>query len=95
MFMDSYLPAGGIIVGSLLTSMIVFVGLLFDIPNYFYVYLAGAVLAALFAIWAIFKMRTVYDSSLLNWRLKRRQRARSVLDSGIMRSLADLEDEAR
>jgi uncharacterized membrane protein SpoIIM required for sporulation len=95
MFMDSYLPAGGIIVGSLAISLVVFGGLLFGIPNTFYVYLAGAVLAALFAIWAIFKMRTVYDSSLLNWRLKRRQRARSVLDSAIMRSLADLADEER
>ena len=35
---------------------------------------------ALIAIWAIFKMRTVYDSSLFNWRLKRRQRRSSVLD---------------
>jgi AAA family ATP:ADP antiporter len=95
MFMDSYLPAGGIIVGSLATGLIVFTGLLFDIPNTFYVYLAGAVLAALFSIWAIFRMRAVYDSSLLNWRLKRRQRGRSVLDSGIMRSLADLADEER
>jgi len=95
MFMDSYLTAGGIIVGSLITSLIVFTGILFDIPNYFYVYLAVAVLAALFSIWAIFKMRTVYDSSLLSWRLKRRQRARSVLDSAIMRSLADLADEER
>ena len=95
MFMDSYLTAGGIIVGSLVTSLIVFTGILFDIPNYFYVYLAVAVLAALFSIWAIFKMRTVYDSSLLSWRLKRRQRARSVLDSGFIRSLADLENEER
>jgi len=38
------------------------------------------VLAALFAIWAILKMRSVYESSLFNWRLKRRQRRTSVLD---------------
>ena len=36
--------------------------------------------AALFAIWAIFRMRAVYYTSLLNWRLKRRQRGGSVLD---------------
>jgi hypothetical protein len=37
-------------------------------------------LASMFALWAIYRMRRVYDSSMFNWRLKRRQRAASVLD---------------
>lgn len=90
-FMDSYMFAGGVIIGCLVTGAIVLVGLHWDIPDYFYVYLAVAALAALFAIWVIFKMRAVYDSSLLNWRLKRRQRATSVLDTGIFRALSDEE----
>jgi AAA family ATP:ADP antiporter len=89
MFMDSYLPAVGVISGSLVTGAIVFVGLQLHSTMYFYVYLAVAALAALFAVWAIFKMRAVYDSSLLNWRLKRRQRAASVLDSAIIKALSD------
>jgi AAA family ATP:ADP antiporter len=89
MFMDSYLPAVGVISGSLVTGAIVFVGLQLHSTMYFYVYLAVAALAALFAIWAIFKMRAVYDSSLLNWRLKRRRRAASVLDSAIIKALSD------
>ena len=87
MFMDSYLFAGGTIIGCLVTGTIVFVGPLRGITGtqasrspHFYVYLAVAVLAALFAIWAILKMRSVYESSLFNWRLKRRQRRTSVLD---------------
>jgi len=87
MFMDSYLFAGGTIIGCLVTGAIVFVGPLrgfvdpqLSSSTYFYAYLAVAALAALFAIWAIFKMRAVYDSSLFNWRLKRRQRRASVLD---------------
>jgi hypothetical protein len=32
-------------------------------------------------------MRSVYDTSLLNWRLKRRRRASSVLDTGVMQAL--------
>jgi len=87
MFMDSYLFAGGTIIGCLVTGAIVFVGPLrgfvgpqMGSSRYFYVYLAIAVLAALFAIWAVLKMRTVYESSLFNWRLKRRQRRSSVLD---------------
>jgi AAA family ATP:ADP antiporter len=80
MFMDSYLLSVGAIIGSLLTGAIVFVGIQLRSTTYFYAYLAVAVLAALFAIWAIFKMRAVYDSSLFNWRLKRRQRGASVLD---------------
>jgi len=83
MFIDSYLPSVGVIIGCLVTGAIVFVGIHLDIRNYFYIYLAVAVLAALFAIWAILRMRAVYDSSLWNWRLKRRQRRSSVLgDSG-------------
>ena len=80
MFMDSYLPAVGIIAASLIIGTVVFVGLQLHSQVYFYVYLAIAALAALFAIWAIFKMCAVYDSSMFNWRLKRRQRGASVLD---------------
>jgi len=87
MFMDSYLFAGGTIIGCLVTGAIVFVGPLRGITGpqssgspHFYIYLAVAVLATLFAIWAILKMRSVYESSLFNWRLKRRQRRTSVLD---------------
>jgi AAA family ATP:ADP antiporter len=79
-FMDSYLFAVGTIIGCLITGAIVFVGLQLNRSASFYVYLAVAALAAALAIWAIFKMRTVYDSSLFNWRLKRRQRRSSVLD---------------
>lgn len=87
MFMDSYLFAGGTIIGCLITGTVIFVGPLRAVVEaqlagvtHFYVYLAVAVVAALFAIWAVFKMRTVYESSLFNWRLKRRQRRTSVLD---------------
>jgi AAA family ATP:ADP antiporter len=47
----------------------------------FVFYLAIALLAAGVAVWAILNMRRTYDSSLLNWRLKRRQRGASVLDN--------------
>jgi AAA family ATP:ADP antiporter len=79
-FMDTYLFATGSIIGCLVAGAIVLAGLRLNIANYFYIYLAFVVLAALFASWAIFKMREVYDSSLFNWRLKRRQRGASVLD---------------
>jgi hypothetical protein len=79
LFMDSYLYALGVILGCLVTGVIVLVGIQLS-TSLFRLYLATAVLATLVAIWAIFKMRTVYESSLLNWRLKRRQRRSSVLD---------------
>jgi hypothetical protein len=62
------------------TGAIVWIGLHLGSTNYFYGYLGVSVIAALFSIWAIFMMRQVYDSSLFNWRLKRRQRRASVLD---------------
>jgi ATP/ADP translocase len=80
LFMDGYLLAIGGIVGGLITAVIVQVGVRLDIATYHYFYLGfGAVVAAC-SIWAIWRMHRVYDKSLLNWRLKRRQRSKSVLD---------------
>ena len=79
-FMDSYLFASGIILGCTITGIIVFIGTLTGSITYSYAYLAAAFIAALVAIWAILRMRLVYDASLFNWRLKRRQRGSKVVD---------------
>jgi hypothetical protein len=46
----------------------------------YYVYIGAALLASVVATWAIARVRATYDTSMLNWRLKRRQRGASVLD---------------
>ncbi len=76
-FMDSYLPAMGTVASCLVTGIIVLLGLGLgrDLSG---VYIAVAVAGAMGAIWSIVKMRACYDSSLLNWRLKRRQRGMSA-----------------
>lgn len=75
MFMDSYMFAIGTIIGCVILGVVVFlVGPFVDGAVRNYIYLAIANLVGVFAIWAVFRMHTVYDSSLLNWRLKRRQR---------------------
>jgi AAA family ATP:ADP antiporter len=79
-FTDSYLPAGATILGSLLTLAILSIGSQLGSSVPFYAYMAVAALAGLLAVWAAFRMSRVYDTSMLNWRLKRRQRAASVLD---------------
>jgi hypothetical protein len=73
-FMDSYLYCIGVIIGCLFTGAIVLVGVLLSIENHFYYYLGLGILASLVAVWAVYRMHGVYDMSLLNWRLKRRQR---------------------
>lgn len=75
-FLDSYLVAIGIIVGCIILLI------LFGIMNLarlseqtmIIIYLALALVAAFGAIWASMRVRSVYDQSLLNWRLSRRQR---------------------
>ena len=75
MFMDSYMFAIGTILGCLITGAIVFiVGGFVDMATQQLIYVAVAAVVSLLAIWAVFRLRAVYDSSLLNWRLKRRQR---------------------
>jgi AAA family ATP:ADP antiporter len=75
MFMDSYMFAIGTIIGCLITGGIVFIGgFAIDTETQAFIYMIAATLASLFAVWTVIKLRSVYDSSLFNWRLKRRQR---------------------
>jgi AAA family ATP:ADP antiporter len=78
LFMDSYLYAGGTILGCIVTGIIVVASSssLSMIPIYLVIGMALAVLG----IWGTFKTRRHYETSLLNWRLKRRTRGASVLD---------------
>ncbi|MFQ5409513.1 MAG: Npt1/Npt2 family nucleotide transporter [Anaerolineales bacterium] len=80
LFMESYVPACGTIAACGIAGAIVFAGIRLGIANYYYIYLAVAFTAALFALWSIRNMRAAYDQSMLNWRLTRRRRRSSVLD---------------
>lgn len=82
MFIDSYLPSAGTILGSLIAFGIISAGITFGIPRgeYSLVYLGVGILVAGLAIFSAFKTYKTYDQSLLSWQLKRRTRAASVLD---------------
>ncbi|MBK8429738.1 MAG: hypothetical protein IPL27_29025 [Lewinellaceae bacterium] len=82
MFIDSYLPSGGTILGSLITFAIISLGLRFGFSRgqYSLVYLGVGVAAALLAVFAAFRVRATYEQSMLSWQLKRRTRGASVLD---------------
>jgi MFS family permease len=84
-FMDSYLASVGTIVAAISTGLIVLIGQ-WSGKDLNLVYLAIAFLASILAIWAAFRMRSVYEKSLLNWRLKRRQR----VNDSMIRKLEDL-----
>lgn len=76
--MESYLPAVGTMLACLVTGALVWTGIQrgVDMAQYYILISIGAGLGAL---WAIFKVWTNYDKSLLNWRMKRRQRKGSTL----------------
>lgn len=84
-FMDSYLASIGTILAALVTGLIVIIGQWLG-RELNLVYIGVAFLASIVAIWATWRMRSVYEKSLLNWRLKRRQR---VSDS-MIKKLEDL-----
>lgn len=80
LFLDSYLYVGGGVIGVLVMQGILWATRTWTGIPYYYLSLPLAALAALLALWAITRLRAGYDQSLLNWRLKRRQRRASVLD---------------
>jgi AAA family ATP:ADP antiporter len=82
MFIDSYLPSAGTIIGSLIAFVIISIGLRLGIAReqYTLIYIGLGVLIAFVALFAAFKVRSTYEQSMLNWQLKRRTRGASVLD---------------
>lgn len=79
-FMDSYLPALGTVTACVIMGAVILIGKWAGLENAYLIYLGLAGVGAFIGVWAIFRMRKMYDSSLLNWRLKRRQRGASVFD---------------
>ncbi len=81
-FLDSYLPSGGTIIGSLVTFAIISIGLSFGISReqYSLIYMGVGIIIALLAVYATYHVRKTYEQSMLNWQLKRRTRGASVLD---------------
>jgi AAA family ATP:ADP antiporter len=82
MFIDSYLPSAGTIVGSLMTFTVITLGLKlgFSRNEYSRVYIIVGIILALIALLSAFKVRATYEQSMLSWQLKRRTRGASVLD---------------
>ncbi len=76
LFMDSYLYASGVILGSIILGFTLIVS--GGIASSTYI-IIGILLSALALNW-ILRMRRSYDASLFNWRLKRRQHMSSILD---------------
>ena len=81
-FIDSYLPSGGTILGSLAAFAIISLGLQFGFvrEQYALIYLGIGIAGALLAVYAAFRVRSTYEQSMLSWQLKRRTRGASVLD---------------
>ena len=79
MFLESYLFALGIILASLLILGALSLGNWLGEVLASYIYRGLALVCSAWAFWAIMKMRQVYDRSMLDWRLKRRQRGGTVL----------------
>jgi hypothetical protein len=74
-FIKSYPPAIGTILGAILIGIILITG---NSAWNVYAYLSIGVLSSILAIVFIYEMYRTYDISLLNWRMKRRQRGASV-----------------
>ena len=77
-FMNSYLASAGTILAAVITGLIVLIGQ-WSGRDLYLIYIGVAFSAGTLAIWATLRMRSVYEKSLLNWRLKRRQRVTDTM----------------
>ncbi|MEZ4670606.1 MAG: hypothetical protein R3E39_22095 [Anaerolineae bacterium] len=80
LFIDSYVPAIGVIVAALGITLLIRLAPTLHISDVAPYYLGAGALVSVGSIWAVLKLRKVYDASLLNWRIKRRRRATSLLE---------------
>lgn len=81
LLLDSYLIAGGTVLSAAVTYFIVTFGLQYlTFAQAMQLSLLTALGVSIAAIWAVLKMRSTYEISLLNWRLKRRRRTHNTLD---------------
>lgn len=79
LFVSAYIPAAATIVAAALIGGILAAAARLGRPEQASLgYLALGVLAGGLAVWAIAAMRASYETSLLNWRLKRRPRGGAV-----------------
>ncbi len=78
-FTDSYVLAVGTLLGVIFAGAVVFIGgQRGPIPDYVF-YLGFVLVMSVLALVSVRRLTQVYDKSLLNWRLRRRTRANSVL----------------
>jgi hypothetical protein len=77
-FLDSYVFVSGVMIGCVLMGILILV--FRQSPLVVPLYLGLAALAACVALWASLNIRKVYDSSLLNWRLKKRRINAGIMD---------------
>jgi hypothetical protein len=79
--MDSYIYALGAIVGVAMIALAITVGDMQDSVAPYVIYLGVGLVMAILAVVALLRLRAVYDVSLMNWRLRRRQRSTSLIDN--------------
>ena len=81
-FIDSYLPSFGTILGSLIAFSVISWGLASDTEYEIFsaINMGIAIISAAISVTAFFFMRAAYEKSLLSWQMKRRSRSSSVLD---------------
>jgi hypothetical protein len=79
-FLESTLFGVGVMLASLLIWGALFLGNWIGQEQASYIYRGFALVTGLWAVWAAIRVSQVYDSSLLDWRLKRRERSSSILN---------------
>ncbi|HLA42760.1 MAG TPA: hypothetical protein VJZ27_04965 [Aggregatilineales bacterium] len=79
-FMDSYIYTLGALLGVSIIGVTIFIGRARDTDDAYTIYLAVGLVASALSMWALSRLRRGYDVSMMNWRLKRRQRSTNLLN---------------
>lgn len=83
----SYAPSVGVMISSL--GVLALITLLGQSPSASLYYLSIAGVLSLTALVAVYRVRAVYDSSLLSWRFERRKKPKSTVNTALLDRISD------
>ncbi|MEK6222896.1 MAG: hypothetical protein N2D54_11675, partial [Chloroflexota bacterium] len=87
-YLGRYFPYAGTMLGALFTGAVVVISSNSSVPAE-KIYLSIALLCTILGLWNIFRMRAVYDASLMNFRFSRQHNKKDTMNTVLLDRISD------